>query len=879
MKMPVHRTIIMAVLLLLGTGSAAPGLAAGPAQEAETPGAFVGRLQGSLQAGDISGYLQGFIPELRDEEKDRLDSFFVYSKMTGVALRAVGLTKDGEAGYRAFLQAFFQNAHSAMIETWVMTLERRDGSWAVVRKAAVGNTTTLYKIRIPSERSERARRVDIVHEDIRLSFADPAVFYDNIPGLETAMVIVGNGTVVFSPDDANERHQMELLYKKSRLEDTVDSLYVRCSPGTFASNITIESGSGLPPVTDAEKGKAASLFGRSYSRSFTIESSFDGGLLSFLPQSDEMVLDFKARKAGELTYIYYPFSDDEVHLFDRGRNRVVCLYSPERAGELPLKRFFISFAEKFDILSYVLDLSYSPSASFLSGQARIEFISKVAALDSLKFRFSPDLEILKITDGQDRELFYTRDNLRQFLYVYLLSPSGRQTPAAITVYYRGKVLPQPPTTDVIGQTPTQGRRQQIVLQPRFETYFFSQAGNWYPGPAEEDYFQVRLTLIVPPEYGCIANGGLVRKGRWNEMDDVVEMEKAGDAVYAFESRAPVKYMSFIVGRFERKRERAGPVPLEMHVSTEILDSRPGIIDQAADILDFYVRSFGPYPYDKLGIVLRRWPTPGGHSPASFIVLNEVPWQSDSGFQPPADTPVDLSEWEDFFLAHEIAHQWWGQGVSFDSHKDQWLSEGLSQFAAASYLRRKYGEKSFAAILKKFSRWTEKKSFRGPVIMGSRLSHYDFAAYQSIVYNKAALAMFMLQDLVGKEPFEAGLRGFFEKHRFRAARTGQFIEAMEAASGRDLKAFFEGWFFTHELPDVQTSWTETAVPGGVRLDFQVTQVRGRFVFPLWVEWAQEGRTFRHMIAVDESAEKASLTLPRRPEKVRINPEKAVPGKFR
>jgi hypothetical protein len=317
----------------------------------------------------------------------------------------------------------------------------------------------------------------------------------------------------------------------------------------------------------------------------------------------------------------------------------------------------------------------------------------------------------------------------------------------------------------------------------------------------------------------------------------------------------------------------------MHVSTEILDSRPGIIDQAADILDFYVRSFGPYPYDKLGIVLRRWPTPGGHSPASFIVLNEVPWQGDSGFQPPADTPVDLSEWEDFFLAHEIAHQWWGQGVSFDSHKDQWLSEGLSQFAAASYLRRKYGEKSFAAILKKFSRWTEKKSFRGPVIMGSRLSHYDFAAYQSIVYNKAALAMFMLQDLVGKEPFEAGLRGFFEKHRFRAARTGQFIEAMEAASGRDLKAFFEGWFFTHELPDVQTSWTETAVPGGVRLDFQVTQVRGRFVFPLWVEWAQEGRTFRHMIAVDESAEKASLTLPRRPEKVRINPEKAVPGKFR
>jgi aminopeptidase N len=141
-----------------------------------------------------------------------------------------------------------------------------------------------------------------------------------------------------------------------------------------------------------------------------------------------------------------------------------------------------------------------------------------------------------------------------------------------------------------------------------------------------------------------------------------------------------------------------------------------------------------------------------------------------------------------------------------------------------------------------------------------------------------MALFMLQDLLGRETFEAGLRAFFEKHKFRAARTGEFITAMEAASGRDLKAFFQGWFSSYELPEVQTTWTETPVPEGVRLDIRVSQIKGRFVFPLWVEWSRAGVSGRRMFVVDETTEEVSLTLPRRPDKVRFNPDKAVPGKF-
>jgi hypothetical protein len=836
---------------------------------------MIGRIQGFLQQRDFPSYLEMFTPELRVGEQDRLDRFFGDLKMTDVSLRTAGINHSEAGLVRIFLQAFFQNAHTALIESWTLTLELRAEAWTVVRKNVTGTMTTLYKVRIPSERFERARRVEVTHQDIRIAFTNAAVFYDNIPGLETGMVIVGNGTVDFSPSDLNEQHQLELLYKRKQLRDNIDSLFVRSSSSFFASNVIVETDDALPAVSSKERDKAAAIFSRNYSRSFTIESSFDGGLLSFLPQGDEAVLEFKARKTGEMTYVYSPFSNDEVSLFSRSKDMIVSLYSPGRAGDPPLKRFFISFEEKFDIRSYALDLSYTPATSFLSARARIEVVPKVALLDSLKFRFSPALEILKITDAENRELFYTQDKLRSLLYVYFVSPPAENSPAVIEVFYRGRIFPSLPTTDVIGQA---GNNQPIRFRPRYETFFFSHAGDWYPGPAGEDYFQAKLTLIIPPEYSCVANGRLVSKGRWDEMKDVVEIEKTGNAIYTFESLSSIKYMSFIVGRFDWQRERAGPVPLELFVASEVLDRRPGLIDQAADILAFYAKAFGPFPYEKLGIVLRSWPAYGGHSPASFVVLNVVPWQVDTGFAPLVDTPVDLSQWDGYFLAHEIAHQWWGQGISFDSYKDQWLSEGLAQFAAASFLRHKHGENSFAAILKKFARWTEKKSFWGPIIMGSRLSYQNFEAYQSIVYNKAALALFMLQDLLGRETFDAGLRAFFEKFKFQAARTGEFIAAMEAASGRDLKEFFRGWFFSYDLPEVRTTWTETPVPEGVRLDIRVSQVKGRFVFPLWVEWSHAGESDRRMFVVDETTEEVSLTLPWRPDKIRINPNKAVPGKF-
>jgi aminopeptidase N len=137
---------------------------------------------------------------------------------------------------------------------------------------------------------------------------------------------------------------------------------------------------------------------------------------------------------------------------------------------------------------------------------------------------------------------------------------------------------------------------------------------------------------------------------------------------------------------------------------------------------------------------------------------------------------------------------------------------------------------------------------------------------------------MLQDMIGEEAFLEGLRGFFETFKFQSARTTNFIAAMEKASGRDLRNFFRNWFNSYELPDVRTSVTSEKTENGYLLKIRISQIQQRFEFPLWIEWKSDGETKRHMVMVTESVQDFAIPTAGKPDAVRINPLRAVPGRF-
>lgn len=846
---------------------------------------FITRLKKSLDEKDIPAYLSAFSPEIRDREEKAMEAILNNFEADRVSFHRASKAIQEQGQLRVYFQVLYQNEYSALVEMWKLLLSRVEESWQIQKKDVSRKISILYKIRIPSDRIERAASVEINHGDIKLSFKDAVLYYDNIPGLETALLITGKGNLIFSPSDPREQHQLQLIFKKKVLEDNLEYAYLRFSDGFFKKNIKIRKASHEKPIpiVQIDIDRAYALFHKHYSHSFTIESSLDGELLSFLPQGNQAVFEFEGEKTGPLAYIYSPFNPEEISLIDMKEERLINLYSPlQEEGE---KRLFISFSQKFDIKNYEIDIDFNPHHSYLSGKASVEVESQVDFLESLKFKFSPELSILRIFDEERNELFYTQDKIRKILYVYLIrSPSQGKT-AKIEVYYRGKLVPPKQIADVIPES--QYESDKIIVTPiTYQSHLFSQSSYWYPSPADVDYFQARLKIIIPPQYTCISNGELKEWGRLDEVKGVEDIEKMGHSVYVFKTKYPVKYLSFIVGKFSKVTEDTGSLPIEVFASSSIRFQNREIIEEVRDILDFYQGLFGSFPYEKLIIVQRLWPLSGGHSPASFIVLNEPPKRMlgiENGLYISkrylkSDSPVDLSRWKEYFIAHEIAHQWWGQGVTWASYHDQWLSEGLAQFSSILYLREKRSQRIFSHILRKFSKWTEKKSVWGPITMGSRLSYFDFIAYQSIIYNKASLVLNMLKEILGEELFFEGLREFYRTHKYEAARTKDFVKTMEKVTGKDLKLFFDGWFNSYLLPEVKITHSIKKVEDAYLLKFKLNQQKGLFVFPLWIEWKENGQKITKKVIISSKNEEFDFRVKEKPAKIKVNPERAVPGKF-
>ena len=241
-----------------------------------------------------------------------------------------------------------------------------------------------------------------------------------------------------------------------------------------------------------------------------------------------------------------------------------------------------------------------------------------------------------------------------------------------------------------------------------------------------------------------------------------------------------------------------------------------LADRAAAIYEYYGRLIGDAPYPAFTLAVTENDLPGGHSPAYFAILNQplplspIVWRND---------PVAFDGYPPYFLAHEIAHQWWGQAIGWKNYHEQWISEGFAQYFAALYAEQDRGDEVFRGMLRQMRRWSIEQSAQGPVYLGYRLGHIkaEGRVFRAIVYNKGAMVLHMLRRLVGDEKFFAGIRQFYATWKFRKAGTDDFRLAMQKASGTDLTAFFDGWVYGASVPVL--AFTSTVSGSEARIRFE------------------------------------------------------------
>jgi hypothetical protein len=415
-------------------------------------------------------------------------------------------------------------------------------------------------------------------------------------------------------------------------------------------------------------------------------------------------------------------------------------------------------------------------------------------------------------------------------------------------------------------------------------FLLSSRSFWYPQNPIADYATATLRITVPDTYGCVASG-VRRTGDQVTLRDLMTLTEG--KAFVFSAPDPLRYLAVVVSRFVRVAEvtvdladsedASGPDMVQIAVEANPRQQTRGraLVDDVEHILRFYTGLMGDAPYGSATVALVEHELPGGHSPAYFAVLNSQLPGSRTTWR---DDPASFTGFPEFFIAHELAHQWWGQAVGWRNYHEQWLSEGFAQYFAALYARELRGDRVFHDMLRQFRKWAIDESDEGPISLGYRLGHIKGRprVFRALVYNKGAAVLHMLRRLVGDDTFFAAIRRFYAAQKFQKAGTLDLQRAFEAESGLPLGRFFERWIDGAEVPRVR--YDRTITPGAVTVRFE--QVGERvFDLPVTVTLTfADGRTEDVIVAVTER--RVERTLPARGavRDVQINRDHAAVAEF-
>jgi aminopeptidase N len=233
-------------------------------------------------------------------------------------------------------------------------------------------------------------------------------------------------------------------------------------------------------------------------------------------------------------------------------------------------------------------------------------------------------------------------------------------------------------------------------------------------------------------------------------------------------------------------------------------------------LEFLSERVGPYAYEKLAHVVAAG-LKGGTEHASAIFYGE---ESVTGRR-----IVGL-------VAHEVAHQWFGNAVTEADWDDVWLSEGFATYFQKLYTEHAEGRDAFAAEMKASREKVfelERKHPDTPVV--HRNLGDTRQVLNGLVYDKAGWVLHMLRRRVGDDAFWSGIREYYRRFRNAHATSDDFRQVMEGASGQALGPFFDQWLRRSGIPRLQGSWRHDARRQELVVDIAQAQPGEPYGLPL------------------------------------------------
>lgn len=514
--------------------------------------------------------------------------------------------------------------------------------------------------------------------------------------------------------------------------------------------------------------------------------------------------------------------------------------SKERISNAFYKRIKVTSENQhnFDVKFYDLFLDINPTGNFLSGKNKIAgIVSGSDSLDQLDFDLAHPLIVDSVKNGSEILNFTHTDNLLKIFPIQALAPGEGFD---LTVYYQGTPYTSTSGWSSFSFDVYNGHPMVWTLSEPYG------ARTWWPckdtplDKADSMHIDIKLPITETDTLVAVSNGLLVNTNYSNSSVTYSWVTKYPMATYL----ASIAVYPYIHWREWYYFNESDSMPLDYYVFENWEQDARSSYAITYDMMTTFNKIFGAYPFksEKYGHYM-------------FLFGGGMEHQTITG----------LGTMNESVIAHELAHQWYGDQVTCEDFGHIWLNEGFARYSQALWEEFQYGLNARNEFMKNIE-------YFGPgTIFVPENSSVSRIFSSGLTYNKAGWVVHMLRYVMGDTIFFEVLKDFTSDQEFeyKTANTEKLRDYCERRSVLNLDKFFEQWIYGEHYPDYSYNWSQVEDT----LKYRIDQGTTIFEMPVDLGIILGGDTLIQRIEVNDSSISGFILLEpgARVDEVLIDPQ--------
>jgi len=375
----------------------------------------------------------------------------------------------------------------------------------------------------------------------------------------------------------------------------------------------------------------------------------------------------------------------------------------------------------------------------------------------------------------------------------------------------------------------------------------------YDYPNDRATFETILT--VDKKFKAVSNG---------ELLSVTDNNDGTHTWHWYENYPMVAYLiSYVIGEYEKVEDSYNGIPVNYWVYKENKNETERSFGLTTDMMKYFGEVTGiEYPYEKYDQIILDDFMFGGME--NITLTHNTDRTMHDQFAAP-----DVSS--DGLVAHELAHQWYGDMITTRNWANIWLNEGFATFFSRKYREHKYGydEGEYIRLGEIRSYFGSNKRWQRPTVHNKYYVPMDL--FDGHVYAKGSLILCMMRDVLGDELFYRAIQHYTKLNQYKCVETPDLKKAVEEATGQNLDWFFKQWVYEPGYPKYDVKWNYNQRNRSVQLRVKQKQDGNLFKMPVKVRIDD----IVHTVWVEDKELLYEIPVKERPELVIFNAGMLIP----